>query len=553
MTTTEPVDVSGERQTSETIRRLLLNETAAVRREQRQRPTVEIYDRNWENPRPLWGELESSFEDKLNNTGEAKIPLFATHREAEWLVNEVAEEEDVHIVVHAPGMRWAGKVSTVTVEPSGGGLDRLTINALHDFEHVKKIICYSNPFLPPEFQWPKIFSWAGGSIGGIRTIIFLNLLRRFAPLWSLPENLYDQASWSTNLDPSTWPIVIKPQVNFLADTSMWTVITTRFGNCFDVISPTLNDAGLHLVAERWLPGDPQPAPGYFTLTKPTLVLDIVDKSGVRGPSGTALDGLLKLGARILDDGFTQEVVEQEWGTAPPQYGVPGFLGTVNDHPWVSFRNGMRTGLSGISSWKMTIHKPLAGSVVTGGRSPSWVNSGIKLLLNAVLGYLGMLFGNPGLALGIFDKQVEDVVLAFHKTAHNVRQGKMGRNQYGEHWENTGGTGFSVSVLQAIRVGFWKTRAYTSYEVELVNGAPFWVGKHFQLGDRVSAEIGTLTGRAGRLYVDQVHSTVLTWGRGADPTHAITIGDGSAEEQPGAILSRQLEHVRALVQSLGVDS
>lgn len=549
MTTLEAPPV----QTADEIRHTLQKAAVERRRAQRQRPTIEIYDRNWENPRPLRGELAADFDNVLNNTGEASIPIFADHKEADWLLNEVEEEEDVHIVVHSPSGRWAGKVSTIVHESADGGLDKVVINALHDFEHVKKVICYSNPFLPPEFQWPKIWAWAGASISGVKSLIFLNLLRRFAPLWSLPENLFDQGSWSTNLNPETWPIVVKPQSNFLSDTSMWTVLTTRFGNLFDVITPTLNDAGLQLVAERWLPGDPQPAPGYYTLTKPTLVLDVVDKSGVRGPSGTAFDGLLKLGARLLSDGITQVVDEYEWGSPPPQYSQPGFLGTVNEYPWVSFRNGMRTGLSGISKWKMTVHKPLAGSVVTGGRSPAWVNAGIKLLLNAVLGYIGMLFGNPGLALGIFDKQVEDVVLAFHKVAHNVRQGKMGRNQYGEHWENTGGTGFSVSALQAIRIGLWKTRAYTSYEVELINGAPYWVGRHFTLGDRVSAEIGNMSRRSGRLYVDQVHSVKLSWTRDADPKNALTIGDGSAEEQPGAILSRQLEHVRALVQSLGVDS
>jgi len=45
--------------------------------------------------------------------------------------------------------------------------------------------------------------------------------------------------------------------------------------------------------------------------------------------------------------------------------------------------------------------------------------GLKLLVNAALGYIGAIFGNPGLALGIFDSQVEDVVLATWEACANA--------------------------------------------------------------------------------------------------------------------------------------
>lgn len=538
--------------TSAEVRSILLRRAELRAIEQRARPLVELRDKNGDLRSVLWGEIEADFEEKLNDTGEGNIRLFGSHKERDWLVKDLKEGEDVHINVETPGMRWYGKAQTITYK-SGTGFEYLELKFLHDYEHCKKIVCYSNPLLPPEFQWPKIFMWAGPSITGIKALLFLNLLRRFAPLWALPENIFDPSSWLANLNPENWPIVVKPMGNFFTDTSMWTVITTRFGNFHDVVGPTLQDAGLQIVCERWLPGDPQPAPGHMTLTKPTLVLDVVDKSGVRGPTGTVLDGLLKLVGTILSDGVSEVIETADWGTPPPQYSQPGFLGTVNEFPWVSFRNGMRTGLTGIESWEMVIHKPLAGAVVTGGRSPSWVNAGIKLLLNAALGYLGMLFGNPGLALGIFDEQVEDVILAFHRVGHPLRQAIMGRGQYGEHWENTGGTGFSVSALQAIRIGLWKTRAYTSFKFSILNGKPYWIGRHFELGDRVAGEVGDLENGIGQLYVDQVDSSHLSWNRAQDPRWKIAVGDSKAERPPGALLSHQLEQVRALVQSLGVDS
>ena len=534
------------------VRQTLLKRAAAEAIAQRARPVVTLADKNHANVRRLWGEIDPKFNRKLNDTGEGSLTLLGNHKERDWLLHDVKEVEDIHLIVETPGQRWAGKCSTITYR-TGDGFEFIDLTFTHDYEHVKKCICYSNPLLPPEFQWPKIWMWAGPSVAGIKTLAFLNLRRRFAALWSMPENIFSGSNWLTNLNPANWPIIVKPMSNFFTDTSMWTVLTTRFGNLHDVITPTLKDAGLQLTTDRWMPGDAQPATSHFTLTLPTLLLDVVDKSGVRGPSGTVLDGLAKLISNILSDGVTEVIDTADWGAPPPQYSTPGFLGTVNTAPWVSFRNGMRTGLTGISSWQMTVHKPLASSVLVGGKSPGWVNSGIKLLLNAVLGWIGMLFGNPGLALGLLDEQVEDVILAFHKVGHPVRMANTGRNQFGEHWENSGGTGFSVSALQAIRVGLWKTRAYTSFKFEVIDAAPYRVGRHIDLGDRASGEVGSLTDGIGQLYVDQIDNLELSWSRTQDTKWNIALGDSSAERQPGALLSHQLEQIRTIVQSLGVDS
>lgn len=530
--------------TANEVRETLQKRTIDRQRAMRARPYMRIWDKDWNFKCVLLGEISASFEEKLNDTGEGQVKLFGNHPLKDWLTAELNQQEDVHITVDLPGKRWSGKASTIQYSSDDKGFTYLTLTFLHEYEHMKKVVCYSNPLLPPEFQYPKIYIWAGPSIFGIKTMLFLNLMRRFLPLWALPENLFDPQSWVDNLNPNNWPIVVMPG-DFFGDTSPWTVMTTRFGNFHDVVAPTLDDGKLQLTVTRWLPGDPQPAPNHMFLTKPTLLIDVVEKSGVSGPSGTVFDGLLKTLSRIASDGVSEIISYTAQGTPPAEYEMPGFFGTVNSYPWVSWRNGMRTGLTGIQSFEMTIHKCLAGAVVTGGKSPQWVNAGIKLLLNGVLGYLGLLFGNPGLALGIFDSQVEDVVLAFHRVANPFRQAQMGKNAYGEHWENDAGTGFSLSALQAIRVGMWNTRAYTSFKVTVINGAPYWVGRHFDLGDRVSAEIGD----TGELYVDNVYTLKLEWSRTQDPTWEIGIGNGEAEEMPGSVLARQIEQVKAIVQSL----
>ena len=179
-------------------------------------------------------------------------------------------------------------------------------------------------------------------------------------------------------------------------------------------------------------------------------------------------------------------------------------------PWVAWRNAHRTGKTGISTWRRVTRKLTATAIVTGGHSPDWVNTGLKLLINAALGYIGAIFGNPGLALGIFDSQVEDVVLAFHRVANPIWQAKAGIRgpAFGERFESTGGTGFSLSALQAIRTGFWRSRAFTSYKFTVINGAPV-LGR--------PALRASVTGRWRRSELSTRSTTLSTSPRSNTPT------------------------------------
>lgn len=545
------------------VRREINNRTIDRIAALRARPLVRIWDKDWSNGLGEWkpvaivhGEILGDFEEKLHDTGEGKLNLLSSHRLRDWLIDELDEAADVHITVDIPGWRWHGKALTIEEVQEEDGLEYVAMTFLHSREHAKKLICFPNPFLPAITQWPKYFNWAGSAMTGIATMMMLNFIRRYGIIGKLTDNLFQPGTWAASINPANWPQIVNPRGLGLDDKSMWTSFTARMGNLHDVILPVLKDTGIQLKCDLFLPGeDEQPCPEWFTLTRPTLVWSLVDKSGVRGPTGTVFDGLLKLVAQVAQDGFSDVVTEAPIGGAPEEYGRPGWFGTVAEWPWVSWRNSMRyakergTGMSGVKTWRMVVHKALAGAIVTGGKSPAWINAATKLLLNAALGYLGAIIGNPGLALGIFDKQVEDVILAFQRVTHAIRQALMGsRFAYGEHWEPSA-NGFSTSTLAAIRMGMWATRAYTSFKVKVVNGAPYWVGRHFTLGDRVSAEIG----RSRRLYVDQVHALRYAWSRSKDPDFEISIGDDSEEEAPTARLGRFVERFKAQLQTIGVDS
>lgn len=524
-----------------------------MKEEARAWPTIDVYDKNWVHVTRLAAEIAGDCEDICNDAGEANVPMYASNPVAEWLSEEVEEEEDVHLIIEQSRTRWAGKVRKTSEVMESDGLEYCRINAIHVFDQCKHVYCYPNPLFPIQIQAPKIFAWAGSAKTGILLLLFLNLMRQFAPVWRLPDNPFDPQSWRDSLDPSKWPMIIDPRGLGWYDTSEWTVFATRMGNFYDLVRPILDDSGLQLIGEQWMPGDPQPFPEWVILTQPILIWRIVDKSGVRGPTGTLIDGAIRYVARVADD-LVSEVTEAVPWVDPPEYMVQGWFGTKPEAPAVVWYSAQRyaieggTGASGITGWERHRHAALAKAVVTGGKSPGWVNSSVKLIANAILGYIGAIFLNPGLALGVFDKYIEDVFLAWARIENRPRGQKMGKYANLEHFE-TADNGFGLSTLTAIRTGFFKTRAYTSFRVSVINGAPYFVGYHLANGDRVSAE----NGRSRKLYTDQIRALKLTWSREQDPNWAISIGVDDDEQMPTARLGRQLEHVRTIVQAVSVSS
>jgi hypothetical protein len=520
--------------------------------EQMRKPaSVDIFDGNWtwDTRQHVAGEISGSAEEILNDTGAAEIKMFGDHKLAEWIDEELDDEEDVHVRIVVSGVQWTGIVQDVVEQGTSDGQEYFILKCISEYEHMKRVVCYCNPFFPAEFQFPKLWAYAGPSVTGVKTLLFLNLLRRFAPLWALPEDLFNPQNWLNNLNPANWPIVVLPG-NVLTDTSMWTVLSTRMGMFHDVVAPTLSDAQLRIVLKRWFPGDPQPAPGHMFLTQSTLTVDVVDQSGYCGPSGTLLDGLLHFAKSVADDFINEVSTQFSYNVNQPEYDITGFLGTIKE-PWTAFRKAHKTGATGIVEWERHRLKSNASIAVTGGHSPDWVNTGLKLLVNGVLGYIGAMFGNPGLTLGLFDSVVEDVVLAFHRVGNPIRQAKMGLRgpPLGEVFESSGGTGFSLSALQAIRVAMWRSRPMQTFKFTIRNGMPYWVGLDMDLGDRSSFEHG----RRKKLHVERMHSRKCSWDRGTDANWTCSLGDDKPIDQPGAILARQTEQIRGIIQSVGVSS
>lgn len=527
--------------TLDDVRGHILTRRAAEQKAAFERPVICVRDKYWDPVCFVRGELSYDFEEVANDTGEAEFTIPGDHGLVPWLLDPALVKSDVHITASTQYWTWSGKCDTIQRITNEGEMVAVRVHFLHDYHQAKRLQCYAVPASPAEFQPIHAMPYAGPAASGI-TLYGLSNMWRVQSLSAIPDNIFNPAEWSGVWDPSEWRTIMVP-VNPATDTTTHTVLSSRFAGFHDLVSPTLASAQQLLSVLRWFPGMPQPAPSFFTLDQPTRVFQVKDMSGYRGFTGTPVDGLLNLVGTIAED-YINQVISESGRVQPDEYKLPDWFGTIQEAPWVVFPEGK---YSTVASTEMTIHKALAYAMVTGGKSPQWVNSAAKLAANAALGYLGMAIGNPGLALGVFDFLVEDTILAFHRMSNPLRKAEMGPDAWWEHWVQGPGVGFTLSTLQAMITGFEDTAGYTSYTAQLNAFSPYIPGKHFGLMSRIAFEIN------GHWHIDNVHRIRLKGDRNTLPTWEVTVGDGKNEESPTAKLTRYREDILTLIQQQGVST
>ncbi|MFC4126444.1 Gp37-like protein [Nocardia rhizosphaerae] len=544
-------------------------DAVAVRRARKSKriepPLVRLWDGDWNLRGICRAEISADFTWLLNESGTGQLALPADHYLAEWVMDASARStQNVHITVDKDGARWSGRMKTATLRKSETGLQTVVLQFMHDYEELKWIQAWSNPFLPAIFQFPRVFMLAGPSVWCLKLALFLNVLRKEASLWALPDDPLDPEQWF-DLDQSNWSMVVAPS-DFLSDTSIWTVISSRWKTWHEMAQGTLEDAQLMVTCRRYLSGDPPPWPGA-ELRHGCLVFDIVDKSGYftgTSEGGTALDGLVHTVQQFVGDFEEQEPNILPDPNTPEEYHEPDWLGTRPSNPWVVYREAEHTG---IQTSEFTISPATAVQINAGGHSMPGVNEVISAVVQMVgnltstvtlsipgIGGAGVSLPPLGGPLDAFLKPLyEDTVLAWMSFKSPLRPPKMGWSHYFEYFQSGADKAYTLSSLVAIRAGLWATRGFTSHKVTVADGAPYLIGEngrgHFFLGDRIGATVAGLP--KGQIFVEQVTELNMSWSRGVTPAWHITIGTDKAREDPVAKALRHVQSIMGDLQQLGV--
>ena len=546
-----------------------------------------------------WRSLEFEFIE--NDVGTASLILPLDHYMSKWVMDHKGRaKRNVHITIDKQGARWAGRMDQYKVVRSKDGDTYVEIIFKHDMEEIKHILCWSNPFLRPEFQFPKLWIVFGPAKFCLLLTLFANIMRLETSLWTLPDNPLDINEWmGPSFWPGNWRQIVKP-FPLLADNSPLTIVFSRFKSFYDLAKDVLDDAQLSLSCRRYLVDeDTHPfadlsgeldnpiIEDLFTLIPlrhGCLVWDIIDRSGWGSETafgGSLLTGLIRAVVNIASDGTTEGVdVFTGDPTFPGEYYVPYFLGTSPKAPWVVFEEGMFTG---IESSEFIYYEATDTSVVLGGHSAPGVNEGISTAINmagdfvtslinsaiAPAGFAGGAIDLPPLG-GVLDSAAkilyEDVIAAFMEFPSLRAAGMtlpiagledivtgLGDFHYYEAWADGADRAYTISALAAARSKFWETRARTAHTIKVSDAAPYYVGDRgygdFWLGDRVATSVlGNPT--PDQLFVERVNKISYRWDKDGPSGWTLDIGQREPKD-PALKAFEKIREINGALSQLGV--
>src|SRR5690606_27206675 len=145
-----------------------------------------------------------------NETGIAEFELPLDYWMSDWVVNlDERSTQNVHVTVDRDGARWSGRMESFSVVKNEDGTGVLRLRFTHDYEELKHILCYANPCLPPEVQFPRLWLLFGPARWALKTTLLVNIIRLYSSAWAIKPDPLNPAGWDS-LDQSTWMIAVKP-------------------------------------------------------------------------------------------------------------------------------------------------------------------------------------------------------------------------------------------------------------------------------------------------------------------------------------------------------
>lgn len=501
------------------------------------------------------GEYGADFQFKLNDTGQGTLILPFDHHLAQWCIGWwKRKKQNIVVSVDKDGARWSGTMESVTTDQNEDGERTVTVEFLHDYEQLKKLLVWPNPFTPAGLQFPKTWQLYGPAAYILKVSLFVNLFRQFGSLWQLPEDPLDPRTWIRGLNYKDWPILVQPRSVFLDD-SPWRYLHSRMKTWHEMAEPLLSEARLMVTCRRWFVGDPDPWPGAGLKLNGQIIVDIVDKSGwweETATGGTLFHGMARTALDVADNVIDEARFAVD---AAPDRGEyrKGWLGTKPKAPWVVYRTNGATNTAVSTSYT---YKPATVAQVTvGGKSMPGVNEFLSATNKMLFNVLGSFILQPGLGSVVdtaLNPLYSDVLLAFMSFRSPLRTRSLGFGHYMENFQDGGDSAFTLSSLLAMRKGFWDTKQTVSHELVIADGAPYLIGDngqgHFFLGDRIGAEIPGA--RDGRIDVAQCVELRLSWAADRPHEWQATIGEWP-QKDPLEWAINQVRELSAGLQELGV--
>lgn len=501
----------------------LLNERRLLwERSGRQPPLIRVWDKQLQYMGTLLGQMQSGEWERLwDDTGVGTIRVTWS----DWLAQAIKEtryQEDLHLSIdpnrsiRSWRTRLGYRIQAVKAMKLEDGTKCVELELMSLREHAKHIALIPTPVSAPEFQPLKSWIWVQNAASNLAFTTFLNLARNFWPLLSVPTSLFDPTYWLTtrvgNVSPLHWPIQVQ-FINPVFDQSRIVPLAAKAQMLHDIHAPIGEDTGVGLIDYLWLTEDkdsPHPELAALVgekLARPSrncVVLAFENKSGVTGPTGTAVDGAINAVGALLDDTITEVILPLDAdgdGITDPLF--RRLLGVAPERPSLVWRDCRH---SGIITSTHRMQRATARTVWTGGHSPTWLNQLITFVIRYALAQLEQVInygtgayqqpGTSGLD-NVYQGQLDDIFFAWQKWT-NLKVALL-MNDYAlcDHVENGSGYAYVVSSFLTLRQGLFKTQPKVSFTMTTRDAHPHVYGFDYVVGERGLWEID------GIYYQDQI--------------------------------------------------
>lgn len=504
--------------------------------------------------------------DVENDTGPGSVKIDAKFEEAQWLWDikgrkDRGETIDVLVTVDYVGRRWSGFLDNASMETNDLGQSIVTGNFLSDYEQLKWRDLWATPVTPAGFQPFKVCMIGGPTNWALGTALKLNLMRAHG--WPAGVNFFDPLANGT-ADYRNHPIVLAP-LSYSQAASMNVVtglVLSRFKTFHECAESMLEDADMTLRWRRYMPGDPLPWAGA-QIAYGTLVVWFEDNSGGLTPqtNGGVFEGIVQLAAIFISaliEGIGGGSLPIENGeqavigpVAVPEYQVPGYLGTNPKRPYVLY--DARS--PGVASQSANIKLARGHRLTGGGHSMPGVNELISAGVQALGDALAAIPGVPplgGVADALLKPFYEDTILAF-MTVYLVNRAQfLSDNSLYEMFVEGADNAYTLSATMVMREAVRATETKYHADMEIIDGAPWWVGAngwgHFDLGSRIFVQ--TRGDKSGRIEAPRVKSLQLTGSRGHHPAFKIKLGTKD-DVDPFAEMMKRIKKLISGLKQLGL--
>lgn len=517
---------------------------------------VTLYSKTYEPLGEIHDYLSLTCEFTRNAIDSATIVIKTTDPMA--AVAMQCYETVVPVTIQIGSQRWSGRVDNFDYAMKDG-VKTLTLQCMGDYAWFSKIMVWPNFLAPIQAQFPTRALFIGPAVTCIKTLVAEQCFRLQSGIWELSNNLLslnlDWKAWFGNLlmtrgklhDILLTPIVVAAGTGPLYDTSKWVSFNGRMDKISSVVEQVVKDNGLLLTADLWLPGDPQPEGMVVELRVPTIVVDVKDRSGITGPTGTFVDGIVTdvvdLQASVLGE-VLSPFLNPGNKYAPEGVNIAPVLGVNFVKPWVIFHDHPR---SGITEFHLFGHHPLAYTVIGGGKSPKWLNDLINATFEWMIDAISIVIGITGIPSDLLNGTFDDVLLAFQMMENFERRVKLGPYGWPEYFVQTGASAYTLDEWFALISAMWDSRGYHAVQIAFDNGFPYTFGKDLFVGSLASFAC------EGMLYTEYLEKVTFTDDRNTRTKIVCTIGDGKRHDNPIIKLQRNLTHFQEAMQIITLSS